>query len=163
MKRFLFCCLRGGNCTIDISGRRKCNFCRNYLIYYHISISVRINLVSTSRFEKCRSVGMILNRPKQNAEFTLSLVSTPTPPSGDSAQSYIVKTQGSTNVQIRLYSGLNVLSGEVAKVRFLKQLFSIQCELEPIAACKVIPIMEATRLGRAYDSGLAIFNERVTI
>ena len=61
------------------------------------------------------------------------------------------------------YSGLNVLSGEVAKVRFLKQLFSIQCELEPIAACKVIPIMEATRLGRAYDSGLAIFNERVTI
>ena len=106
---------------------------------------------------------MILNRPKQNAEFTLSLVSTPTPPSGDSAQSNIVNSQDSNDVRIHLYNGLNVLSGEVAKVRFLKQLFSIQCELEPIAACKVIPIMEATRLGRAYDTGLAIFNERVTI
>ena len=120
-----------------------------------------VNLVSTSRFEKCRSVGMILNRPKQSAESLLSHASTP--PSGDSALSNIVNFKGSNDVRIHLYNGLNVLSGEVAKVRFLKQLFSIQCELEPIAACKVIPIMEATRLGRAYDSGLAIFNERVTI
>ena len=102
---------------------------------------------------------MILNRPKQSADSLLSHASTS--PSEDSAQSNIVKTQGSTNVKIHLNNGLNVLSGEVAKVRFLKQLFSIQCELEPIAACNVIPIMEATRLGRAYDSGLAIFNERV--
>ena len=103
------------------------------------------------------------NTAKQSAESTLGHNASATSSSDDSVQNNIVKTQGSTNVKIHMYNGLTDLSGEVAKVRFLKQLFSIQCELEPIAACKVIPIMEATRLGRAYDTGLAIFNERVTI
>jgi len=28
MKRAFFCCLRGGNCNIDVETRKKCNYCR---------------------------------------------------------------------------------------------------------------------------------------
>ena len=28
MKRTFFCCLRGGNCTVDVTTRKKCNYCR---------------------------------------------------------------------------------------------------------------------------------------
>ena len=29
MKRSFFCCLRGGNCKVDVNTRKKCNFCRS--------------------------------------------------------------------------------------------------------------------------------------
>ena len=28
MRRSFFCCLRGGDCQIDVETRKKCNFCR---------------------------------------------------------------------------------------------------------------------------------------
>ena len=53
------------------------------------------------------------------------------------------------------------LSGEIEKVRHIKQLYHIQCELDPIKASEFIPILEATRRGQSYDRRLVIFSEKV--
>ena len=36
MKRSFFCCLRGGNCTVDLHTRKKCNYCR----FEDLSVSI---------------------------------------------------------------------------------------------------------------------------
>ena len=37
MKRSFFCCLRGGNCTVDLHTRKKCNYCRFDLLFVSIA------------------------------------------------------------------------------------------------------------------------------
>ena len=162
MKRFLFCCLRGGNCEIDIHGRRKCNFCR---------------------YQKCLSIGMStkpkhedvlskLQGPKETENYssphTLSHIESQNVTVDENNQSTAVVTlssnypSSSESFKMTLtVPPLSSLASEVEKVKYIKQLYSIQCELDPVHVNTFIPLLEATRKGQSYDKRIVIFSEKV--
>ena len=54
MKRAFFCCLRGGNFTVDVTSRKKCNYCRFDKLKECSSFADFFY-----RFEKCKIKGMV--------------------------------------------------------------------------------------------------------
>ena len=56
---------------------------------------------------------------------------------------------------------LSSLASEVERVKYIKQLYSIQCELDPVHVNTFIPLLEATRKGQSYDKRIVIFSEKV--
>ena len=55
MKRAFFCCLRGGNCTVDVTSRKKCNYCR----FEQLPVCSSFAQFWFYRFEKCKLKGMV--------------------------------------------------------------------------------------------------------
>ena len=167
MKRFLFCCLRGGDCEIDVQGRRKCNFCR-YQKCLLIGMSTKpkheiakVPQVNGSKQEaNCSSppdVEMEIepqnlneNVNENNQTTTIATVASESPSTG------FFKITFSAPL-------LSSLSSEVERVIQIKKLYHIQCELDPIKANEFIPLLEATRKGQSYDKRLVVFSEKVCI
>ena len=163
MKRFLFCCLRGGSCVVDIQNRKKCNYCR---------------------YSKCLSVGMVTRQIKsvtsENAAIDLNFESESSSCSKkfNSTEEYLSVTQ---NIQaqsehsprsdlnpeeesfkvVPVENSLSTLSSEMERIKYIKDLYKIQCEVDPISANHVIQILESTRSGETYCKDLVHFHVKV--
>ena len=164
MKRYLFCCLRGGDCEIDVHGRRKCNFCRyQKCLLTGMSTKPKHEVPQVPKAngskqeENCSSsseVEMEIESQDVNEERTNQTTTIATRASQFASTSDTFKITFST-------PPLNILSSEIEKVKHIKQLYHIQCELDPIKATEFIPILEATRRGQSYDKRLVVFSEKV--
>lgn len=165
MKRFLFCCLRGGDCEIDVHGRRKCNFCR---------------------YQKCLLIGMSTKPKHENAQVPEANGSKQeencsSPPDvemeteaqnvseNENNQTTTIATVASESPSAGIFKitfsvpPLSSLSSEIERVKQIKKLYHIQCELDPINANEFIPLLEATRKGQSYDKRLVVFSEKVCL
>ena len=65
------------------------------------------------------------------------------------------------NPQFRLERLLSVLHSEMSKVKSFKNLYQIQCEVDPVKVSEVIPIIECTRIGTKYDTNLVNYHIEV--
>ena len=164
MKRYLFCCLRGGECEIDVHGRRKCNFCRYQKCLLtgmstkpKSEVSQLTQANGSKQEENCSSSSEVemeiesqdVNEDKTNQTTTIATLA-----------SQFASTSGNFKITFSA-PPLNILSSEIEKVKHIKQLYHIQCELDPIKATEFIPILEATRRGQSYDKRLVVFSEKV--
>ena len=165
MKRYLFCCLRGGDCEIDVHGRRKCNFCR-YQKCLLIGMSTKpkqeiakVPQVNGSKLEEnCSSppdVEMEIE-PQNVDENEINQTTTIATIASESPSTGIFKISLSAPL-------LSSLTSEIERVKQIKKLYHIQCELDPINANEFIPILEATRKGQSYDKRLVVFSEKVCL
>ena len=56
---------------------------------------------------------------------------------------------------------LSILSSEVSRIKFIKDLYKIQCEIDPIKTNHVIPIIESTKTGQNYCRDLVQYHVKV--
>ena len=163
MKRFLFCCLRGGDCEIDVQGRRKCNFCR-YQKCLLIGMSTKskneiaqVTQVNGSKQEEnCSSppeVEMEIEPQTVNENNQTTTIAT-------LSSDFALPSAGTFKITFSS-PPLSSLSSEIERVKQIKKLYHIQCELDPIKANEFIPLLEATRKGQSYDKRLVVFSEKV--
>ena len=58
---------------------------------------------------------------------------------------------------------LSILSSEVSRIKFIKDLYKIQCEIDPIKTNHVIPIIESTKTGQNYCRDLVQYHVKVLL
>ena len=165
MKRFLFCCLRGGDCEIDVHGRRKCNFCR-------YQKCLLIGMSTKSKNEIAQVTQMNGSKKEENCSSPPEVEMEMEPHNVNENENNQTTTIATLSSDIALPSVgtfkitfsaplLSSLSSEIERVKQIKKLYHIQCELDPIKANEFIPLLEATRKGQSYDKRLVVFSEKV--
>jgi len=117
MRRALFCCLRGGNCTIDVHTRKKCNFCR---------------------FEKCKLKGMVTDFKEENINTEI-----PTDNTKDdeisNIRDLVATHESSTTVCFQFGQK------ETGNLQFYVDLFRVQKEVKPVGLPNIISMVECCR------------------
>ena len=58
-------------------------------------------------------------------------------------------------------ASLNILSSEVNLVKFIKNLYNVQCEVDPIGILNIIPILESSKNNMLYNKNLVDFHVKV--
>jgi len=139
MKRALFCCLRGGNCAVNLNNRKKCNFCR---------------------FEKCKLKGMIsdFNEPDEN---TITLIDNTKHVKEkirydvdfrkESKHSYleVIFNQESLSILPRSLL-LQYRPEDVRRINFYVDLFRVQKVVKPIGLHNIISVLECFKDRKPY-------------
>ena len=148
---------------MDVQGRRKCNFCR-----YQKCLLIGMSTKSKSEIaqvtqgskqkENCSSPPEVemeiepqnMNKNENNQTTTIATLTS----------DFALPSAGSFEITFAA-PPLSSLSSEIERVKQIKKLYHIQCELDPIKANEFIPLLEATRKGQSYDKRLVVFSEKV--
>ena len=165
MKRFLFCCLRGGVCEIDVQGRRKCNFCRyQKCLLIGMSTKSKNEIAQVIQVNGSKQEENYSSPPEVEMEIEPQNVNknenNPTTTIVTLSSDFALPSAGTFKITFSA-SPLSSLSSEIERVKQIKKLYHIQCELDPIKANEFIPLLEATRKGQSYDKRLVVFSEKV--
>ena len=162
MKRKFFCCLRGGSCLIDVNSRKKCNFCR----FESLKIVTYFDFNFSRRFEKCREVGMSRNAEKKKVVSASNLLR-----KIESNNSKDNEKVGNLNIKrVQTYQFcldscssllLTFTNEEYVKIRNLKKLWNIQCEINPISVDLIYPLIDLAVRCHGTDSQIVHQHTRV--
>ena len=58
-------------------------------------------------------------------------------------------------------TSLSILSSEVNLVKFIKNLYYVQCEVDPVGILNIIPILESAKNNQLYNKNLVDFHVKV--
>ena len=61
----------------------------------------------------------------------------------------------------RQETSLSILSSEVNLVKFIKNLYYVQCEVDPVGILNIIPILESAKNNQLYNKNLVDFHVKV--
>jgi len=145
MKRALFCCLRGGNCAVNLTNRKKCVFCR---------------------FEKCKLKGMVSDF-KESDKNTGTLI--------NNRQHALEKEEVIYEVDFRKesqHSHLEVIiqnenlstlprilhlqygPEDVRRINFYVDLFRVQKVVMPIGLHNIISVLECFKNRKQFPQNM---------
>eukprot|EP00092_Neocalanus_flemingeri_P083078 GFUD01104225.1.p1 GENE.GFUD01104225.1~~GFUD01104225.1.p1 ORF type:complete len:388 (+),score=81.38 GFUD01104225.1:95-1258(+) len=137
MKRALFCCLRGGDCAVDVNNRKKCNFCRfekcklkgMVPIFREHKESTKTLVKEVQNLEKNEKISDKLEICEEKQPFILELLST-----SKRTFPYLPRT-------VTYQFGVE----DVGKVHFFLDLLRVQKVVRPIGLPNIIPIVECSK------------------